>query len=135
MNLFITQLHTRQRSLKSMGHWIKWIREHGESVPIYSSMTTISRLTFLFDKTRKIERGIEKKNNHRNLSLVTWQQGGTDPSFGWRRTSVFPWGQGSKFDNTEAQERKCSKPKNKICSERFDNYSTRCRANFNICKL
>lgn len=56
-----TTTHTRQRSLKSMDHWIKWIREHVGSVPIYSCMTTISRLTFLFDKTRKIERGIEKK--------------------------------------------------------------------------
>lgn len=56
-----TTTHTRQRSLKSMDHWIKWIREHGELVPIYSSMATMSRLTFLFDKTRKREREVYKK--------------------------------------------------------------------------
>lgn len=57
-----------------------------------------------FWQDQKDRKRYGKQNNHRNLSLVTWQQGGTDPSFGWGRTSVFPWGQGSKFDNTEAQK-------------------------------
>lgn len=117
-----------------MDHRIKWIREHGGSVPIYSSMATISRLTFLFDKTRKIEWGIEKKNNHRNLSLVTWQQGAPIH----HSTDVGrPCSHGVKGQSSTIRKHKkenALNTKTRFVTQRFDNYSTRCRANLNICK-
>lgn len=129
-----TTTHTRQRSLKSMGHWIKWIREHGESVPIYSSMTTISRLTFLFDKTRKIERGIEKK-----IIIATCHQSRDSRGAPIHHSAEVgrPCSHGVKGQSSTIRKHKkenALNTKTRFVTQRFDNYFTRCRANLNICK-
>lgn len=87
-----------------------------------------------FWQDQKDRERYRKKNNHRNLSLVTWQQGAPIH----HSTDVGrPCSRGVKGQSSTIRKHKkvdTVNIKTRFVTQRFDNYSTRCRANLNICK-
>lgn len=87
-----------------------------------------------FWQDQKDRKRYRKQNNHRNLSLVTWQQGAPIH----HSTDVGrPCSRGVKGQSSTIRKHKkenALNTKTRFVTQRFDNYSTRCRANLNICK-